>query len=284
MRVSTKEGYRAAFESVRDEYARHHYIESIAGVECLFIEPEESGQAATEGVLLYFFGGGYIQGSPEEDLVISAPLAALTGLRVIAPYYRLSPEYSFEAKLEDAGRVYRALAETDGSGPLALVGESAGGNLALHTMLLARRLGLVLPEACALLSPWADLTNSGDSVSFNDGRDPSLSRAYLDNATALIFGDREVEDEHLSPLQADEFGAGFPPTLITSGTRDLLLSQCALVAQRIRQAGTWAELRVWEEMWHVFEFYPNVPEALESLREIAGFLRLQLSASAATRK
>ena len=132
-----------------------------------------------------------------------------------------------------------------------------------------------MPRACALLSPWVDATNAGDSLVFNDGRDPTLTRAYVDNASGLFAGGIDPLDPDLSSLYAD-YDATFPPTLITTGTRDLRLSHCVNIAGVLRDAGADAELRVWEEMWHVFEFYPQIPEGRASLREIGEFLESRL--------
>ena len=126
-----------------------------------------------------------------------------------------------------------------------------------------------------MLSPWVDATNAGDSLVFNDGRDPSLTNAYVDNASDLFAGNENPMRPELSSLFA-EYDPGFPPTLITTGTRDLLLSHCVNIARVLRDAGVDAELRVWEEMWHVFEFYPQIPEAAASLTEIATFLESKL--------
>lgn len=140
----------------------------IGGVTCLAVVP---GRHETEWPILYGFGGGFVQGSPVEDLSIIAPLCAAIGARVIVPDYRLAPEHPWPAALEDCFAVYRALSER----PFAIVGESAGGNLALGLMHGGRAEGLPLPGAAALMSPWCDLGNSGDSFCFNNARDPSLS-------------------------------------------------------------------------------------------------------------
>ena len=123
-----------------------------------------------------------------------------------------------------------------------------------------------------MLSPWVNLANTGDSLVFNDGRDPSLTTEWLHEASALFTQGEKLSDPDVSPMFAD-LPENLPPTLITSGTRDVLLSNCITLAREMRRKKIDVELRVWEEMWHVFEWYPELPEARESLIEISDFLR-----------
>ena len=149
---------------------------------------------------------------------------------------------------------------------------SAGGNLALALINTAATAGLPMPAVAALLSPWSDLTHASDTVRTLDGIDPTLSLVAVGDGMANAFaGGQPRNSPEISPLLA-EVPKGFPPTLITSGTRDAMLSDCARLSTKLRAAGVAAELRVWEGMWHVFEFYSELPEAEASLREIAAFL------------
>ncbi|MEI4196886.1 alpha/beta hydrolase [Roseovarius sp. E0-M6] len=218
--------------------------------------------------ILYGFGGGFVQGSPVEDLPIAAPLCAATGARVIIPDYRLAPEHPWPAAVDDGFAVYREMARR----PFAIVGESAGGNLALALMLRARTAGLSLPLAAALLSPWCDLSNSGDSLSFNDGRDPSLSARSSWQAAQYYVGENAVNDPGISPVNG-VFDPGFPPFVITTGTRDLHLSQAVRLSQVLRGDGARVDLQVWDGLWHVFEWYDHLPEARCSIRRIAAHLK-----------
>ncbi|MEM1275381.1 MAG: alpha/beta hydrolase [Pseudomonadota bacterium] len=237
--------------------------EVIAGVRCLTITPRD---LTGEAPILYLFGGAYIMGGPLEDLPLSAKIAAKTGRRVIAPHYRLAPENPFPAGLDDCSTVAAALAE---AGPFAIAGESAGGNLALASTGRLAKAGTRLPLALALMSPGADMHIRYDD--WDAGRDPTLSPKFAAIVPTLYAGDRDKRDPEISPVYSD-FTPDWPPTLITTGTRDLLMSMCSRLSRAMRAGGAPVELRLWDGMWHVFEYYPGIPEAEASLSEIAAFL------------
>lgn len=237
---------------------------TLGGVRCLDVRPTT---LRVDWPILYGFGGGMVEGSPIEDLPIIAPISALTGARVIVPDYRLAPEHPWPAAVEDGFAVYRALADR----PFAIVGESAGGNLSLVWMLKAKAEALRLPDAAALLSPWCDLSNAGESLTFNDGRDPTLTRRNSDMAASYYAGTNNVDQPLISPING-MFDSGFPQVLISTGTRDLLLSQAVQLSQRLRDSGARVDLQVWEGLWHVFEWYEHLPEAQQSIRQIADHL------------
>jgi len=236
----------------------------INGVPCLEVKPSA---VTTPWPILYGFGGGFIQGSAFEDLTIAAPLSWITGATVIIPCYRLAPENPWPAAIDDGFAVYQALCDS----PFAIVGESAGGNLALALMLRAKKAGLSLPRAAALLSPWCDLDTSSDSQSFNDGRDPTLTTQDSMIAAMLYAGDNDITNPDISPING-EFDNRFPPFLITTGTRDLLLSLSVRLARILRERGVDVDLQVWEGLWHVFEWNDRIPESNQSIRNIAAFL------------
>lgn len=231
----------------------------IAGVQCLIITPEKRQEGSD---ILYLFGGGFITGGPVEDLMISGKLAAMAGRRVISPAYRLAPEHPFPAALDDIEAVAKTM-----PAPPTIVGESAGGNLALALTirLMAQD---KKPEKLALLSPAADLTDDFDPSAAPD--DPFLSAHMIDVVPDAYAGDADKTNPEISPIHHD-FDSDWPPTLITTGTRDRLAGQCAALARAIREAGAAADLRLWDGLWHVFEYY-DIPEADLSLKEIAAFL------------
>ena len=240
---------------------RHIVINDVA---CLKVTPSH---ITASWPILYGFGGGFIQGSAYEDLTIAAPLCAMTGAALIIPSYRLAPEHPWPAAIDDGFSVYQALCDR----PFAIVGESAGGNLALALMLRAKQAGLNLPCAAALLSPWCDLSITSDSQSFNDGRDPTLTTQDSIMAAKLYAGKNNIANPDISPINGD-FDNSFPPFLITTGTRDLLLSLSVRLASILRKKGIDVDLHVWEGLWHVFEWDDSLPESNESIKNIAAFL------------
>ncbi len=274
LREETRAAYRVGCEAMRDRYVASAEDGEIGGVRVQELRPKARSPEG-EAALLYLFGGGFVLGSPFEDLRISAPLAHHLGRPVFAPHYRLAPEHPFPAALDDVWAVYRALVDRFGADKLALAGESAGGNLALALLQRAQTEAAPLPAAAALLSPAADLAGGGDSLEVNAERDPTLTPAAVRACTELYTGGHPADDPLVSPLRG-AYGAGFPPTLITTGTRDLFLSQAVRLHRVLRQAGAESRLNVWDGLWHVFEFYPEIPEAGQSLEEIAAFLKRYL--------
>jgi monoterpene epsilon-lactone hydrolase len=264
LRAKAKELANAEAPRICQEHGVKLDEVTLGGVRCLDVRP---AVLRVDWPILYGFGGGMVEGSPIEDLPIIAPVSALTGARVIAPDYRLAPEHPWPAALDDGFAVYRALAERT----FAILGESAGGNLSLAWMLKAKAEGLRLPRAAALLSPWCDLRNADDSLTFNDGRDPTLTRRNSDIAAGYYAGRNNVDQPLISPING-MFDSGFPPVLISTGTRDLLLSQAVRLSQRLRDSGVTVDLQVWEGLWHVFEWYEDLPEAQQSIRQIADHL------------
>jgi acetyl esterase/lipase len=270
VRAAIRWGWGPSMKAARAEFEPNEHEIEVGGVPCL----EVSGPASV-GTVLYFFGGGHTVGSPEEDIVITAPLAIDAGARVVAVRYPLAPEHPYPAAVDTAEAVYRALLDELGDVPLVVAGESAGGNLALALTQRARAAGLRLPTALALLSPWSDLAFGGDS--HRTDRDPTLQMGTgeLVVMADMYRGAAAVDDPLVSPIHADF--TGFPPTLITTGTRDLLLSDCVRVHAGMETDGVDVTLRVWEGMWHVFEFYRELPEARASMAEVCAFVRSALS-------
>jgi acetyl esterase/lipase len=263
---------RAGFEPAALRALERHRVTTrpveVGGVPCLELTPEEGG---TKRTVLYCYGGGYVTGSPFEDLPVSAALADHLDARIIAVDYRLAPEHPFPAAVEDGRAVYRHVSKTCAPGTWALAGESAGGNLALGLLQWAYVEGLDLPAGLAMCSPWCDLENGGDSIDFNAGRDPTLDRDFLRHAAAVYAADAALDDPGVSPING-VLASDMPAAFITTGTRDLLMSQCIRLHRLMCDAGMDADLRVWDGLWHVFEFYDELPEAAASLREIAEFL------------
>ncbi len=244
----------------------------IGGVWTLTVTPRGYDTRNDDRAAVFFFGGAYVVGSPYADLPIIARLATRLGIRVFAPFYRRAPEHPCPAAIDDGFAVYQVLLASYPADRLVMAGESAGGNLTLAVVLRAQELGAPVPAAVALISPWCDLTPSGESQQQPAGFDPSMDyQCHLREPAAAYSGRYDQKDPVVSPLYAD-FDRGFPPTLITTGTREGFLSDSARLSMKMRQAGIDVRLHVWEGMWHSFEWYYEVPEADLSMDEIAAFL------------
>jgi acetyl esterase/lipase len=230
-------------------------------------------KAAASTTLLYLHGGGFVACSPTTHRALTAALA-LQGLRVFAPDYRLAPEHPFPAAITDAVAVWRALgaqAASQGHQRLVIAGDSAGGNLALATMLALRDAALPLPQAAALFSPATDLTGGSPSLKTNDGRDPMFRSAALRHVAEAYLAGADPKLPLASPLLADL--SGLPPLLIHVGADEVLRDDSVRLADRARAAGVRVELRVWPGLPHVWQMLRWLPEARESVRVAARHLR-----------
>jgi epsilon-lactone hydrolase len=156
-----------------------------------------------------------------------------------------------------------------GNDRLVLSGESAGGNQALGLMQRVQQQGLEMPACAVLFSPWRDLSHQGDSHINNDKRDPTLTTAWVKAAADLHANGNVLDDPGISPIYGEM--NGLPPMIVTTGSCELLLSDSLRLAQQLRAAGVECDLRVWEGMWHVFEYYP-IPKVKASLKEVAEFM------------
>ncbi|MFM0738449.1 alpha/beta hydrolase [Paraburkholderia xenovorans] len=240
---------------------------------------ERTGGMSVGGpVVLYCHGGGYYFCSPRTHRSIVFPLATRADAPVFSLDYRLAPEHRFPAALEDATAAYRQLL-ADGIAPESIVmaGDSAGGGLALATLLALRDAGTPLPAGCLLFSPWTDLAASGATISSNDGLDPMFSGAAIALAAKLYLGDTPADHPLASPVYADL--RGLPPLFIMAGSTEVLLDDSRRIADNARAAGVECEFEVWKKMPHVWPlFAPFIPEANRALERAATFVRRVTSA------
>ncbi len=248
--------------------------EPLADVPVVVVTPGNVSPDHDGKVALYIHGGGYALKSALD--LTALLMAQQLGLPLYSVEYRLAPEHPFPQGLEDCLAVYGALLQQFKPENVVVFGGSAGGGLALATLLKARQQGLPMPRALGLFSPWADLTRTGDSYFANEGRDPVLLwEGNLEHFAAAYAEGHAPAAPLLSPVNAD-YDSGFPPTLIVTGTRDLFLSNSVRLARRLQLAGVDAELRIWEAMFHGFDLMPDLPEGEQARREMAGFLLRRL--------
>jgi len=227
--------------------------------------------------LLFLHGGAYVLGGPASHGALAAQLGDAAGATTYLPDYSLAPEHPYPAATEDAVAAYRWLLQSYPAEGIVIAGDSAGGNLALATAMILRDKGLPLPAALALISPWIDLTHSGDSASSRAARDPMLSVAWLSACARHYARNVDPGDPRISPL----FGRieGLPPMLIHVGSEEVVLSDAERLAERARAAGVPAELRVFEGLWHDFQLHAGqLAEADESIAGLGRFLRERMKA------
>jgi acetyl esterase/lipase len=228
-------------------------------------------------VYLDIHGGGFIWGGGELCRTMAVGTALRMGARVWAVDYRMPPDHPFPAALDDCLAAYRALLDERSPEQIIVGGASAGGNLAAALVLRARDEGLPLPAAAVLMTPAADLTEAGDSHRTNLGLDPLIPGSGRQQFLLYAAG-RDLSDPYLSPLNGD-FGKGFPPAVLTTGTRDMLLSDTVLLHRALRRAGVPAELHVTEAAGHG-GFMGGAPEDQEILREVRRFADTHWGAAA----
>jgi monoterpene epsilon-lactone hydrolase len=232
------------------------------------ITPNNLSTRNDKRAILYVHGGGFVVGGGKAAIYPAMQMAGMAQTRTFSIDYRMAPDYPFPVPLEDTVEAYRFLLKTHKPQNIAIFGPSAGANLAPACILKARDLGLPLPAACAVHSSPSNAGDSGDTSYTNDTVDIVLKHRQ-NGLSELYANGHDVKDPLLSPSLAD-FSKGFPPTILTSGTRDLLLSGTVLLHRAMRRGGIKAELHVWEAMTHAPFF--GAPEEQELYNEHINFM------------
>lgn len=226
-------------------------------------------------VILYCHGGGYSTGSCLYGRTLTTKLASTTSMDVLSFDYRLAPEHPYPAALEDAIKVWDYLMLLGyGARDIILTGDSAGGNLALALTLKLKADGRLLPRGLVLMSPWTDLTSSGESHTTRAEVDPVLDKAYIDRMIAAYMGEADkskqvLENPYISPLFGDF--AGFPPVYIQVGDNEILLSDSVELHKKLVEANVSVRLDCFDGMWHVFQMSP-FKTAYEAMDKNAEFI------------
>jgi monoterpene epsilon-lactone hydrolase len=230
----------------------------------------------SDRVVLYFHGGAYCLGSIATHRALVGNLARTTAARIATIEYRLAPEAPFPAAVDDAVTAYRALLAT-GVPPsrIALAGDSAGGGLTIAALLALRDAETPLPACAVCISPWFDLSCSGDSMRTRAGQDPIIIPARLRALGQAYLAGASPRDPLASPVFGDL--RGLPPLLIHVGSAETLLDDSTRLAENARAAGVEVSLAVWEDMIHVWHaFAPLLPEADRALAAIGDFIRARV--------
>ncbi len=238
----------------------------IAGIPIVEVTP--ATLASTDKIAVYTHGGAYVLNSAKAVIESAMIFASGTGLRVIAVDYTLAPYSKWPETTDEVINVFKALSEQGFTGrDIVLYGDSAGGGLAAGVTLKMRDMGMEMPAALVLWSPWADITETGDTYVTLRDAEPYYTYKYILGPSALAYADaKDQKNPYVSPVYGD-FSKGFPPTLIQGGTKEIFLSNFIRLYQALDQAGQTVKLDIYEGMPHVF--VPTFPETAESKAGIA---------------
>jgi len=245
---------------------------TIDGVRAFIVTPDSIRPNNRHRVLIHMHGGCYVLSPGESGLSEAVMMAGFGGFEVISVDYRMPPEAYFPAALDDGVTVYKHVLRTTDPKRIAIFGASAGGALTLEIVLRAKHEGIALPAAIASGTPMSDVTGVGDTFHTNELVDNVLvSRDGICQAAAQYYAaGHDMKDPFISPVYGDM--AGFPPTILTSGTRDLLLSNTVRVHRKLRQAGVEASLQIFEGQSHAHYLRDDsAPETKEAFTEISEF-------------
>lgn len=270
-------GFRERCEKGAERYAKVPpdvtvNEQEIEGIKAEWLIPTE---ANPDKVIMYVHGGGYVSGSCSDHRTFVSKFAKNTGVRNLLFEYRLAPEHTFPAALEDSVKIYKwLLAEGYSTENILIAGESAGGGLCLATLLALKEQNLPMPVAAVAISPWTDLTCSSDSYRTRN----KYSAAPLESWTVFskhYIGANKADNPLISPLFGDL--AGLPPIFINSGESDELFEDGEKFYLKAKDAGVDIQFRAGKEMIHCYPLLaPMFPEATEAMNEIVAFIKSHL--------
>lgn len=242
---------------------------STPGGAAEWVRPPGSDDRQT---VLYLHGGGFIMGSINTTRAMATHLALATGRPLVILEYSLAPEVRFPTQPREACDTYAWLCDQVGAAQLVVMGDSAGGALAMSAILEARRRGLPMPAAAVLLSPLLDLRMQDPGLDHAAEHDPQLPRWLLSMMCSSYLGpDHDAENPLASPVLADL--RDFPPILVHAAELEGLRGDSELLSVRARECGVRCDLEIWPGMIHVWHaFAPRLPEAAAAFEQIAGWL------------
>ncbi|SEK15779.1 Acetyl esterase/lipase [Variovorax sp. OK605] len=244
----------------------------IAGVNAFIVTPNKIAPGNEKRLLMHVHGGGYVFGPGESALPEALLLASIGGYKVVSVDYRMPPDFPYPAAMDDAMAVWKELLKTNRAKNMAVFGTSTGGAMTLALVLRAKAENVPLPGAIAPGTPWSDIAKVGDTYQTNEWIDNVLVTwdGWLGRAALLYAAGRDLKDPQLSPIYGDF--KGFPPAILTTGTRDLFLSNTVRTHRKLRRAGVEADLNVYEGQSHAqYGLSPDAPETREAFGDIARF-------------
>lgn len=255
--------------------------EVIALVKTHIVSPKTIPEKNKNRVLVYVHGGGYILNGGEGSIPEAMAMAHYGQIKVISIDYRMLPDYPFPAGLDDVIAVYKEVLNQYNPENIGMFGTSAGAALTASAMLKLKELNLPQPAVIGLGTPFADISGIGDSYQTNQDIDNFLVtyNGLLNSIATLYSGANNMKDPLISPVYGD-FKKGFPPTILTTGTRDLFLSNTVRMHQKLREAGVDAYLQVFEGCSHAFYLQVlDSPESKQAYQEMVLFFDKHLGNS-----
>ncbi|SEP48007.1 Acetyl esterase/lipase [Methylobacterium sp. ap11] len=263
---------RAALPAMQEKMAVTVQPAVIGGVKAYIVTPNAIPEANRNRLLVHMHGGGYVFAPGEAALPEALMIAGFGGFKVICVDYRMPPDFPYPAAMDDAMAVWKAAITMADPKNIAILGTSTGGAMTLAMVHRAKQEGLPLPAAIAPGTPWSDITDTGDTYKSNEWVDNILVTwdGWLGRAARLYAAGHDLKDPQLSPIYGDF--SRFPPAILTSGTRDLFLSNTVRTHRALKRAGVVAELNIYEGQSHA-QYMGNIdaPETREAFNDIARF-------------
>lgn len=261
------ESLNQSLKDLKQDYSLNEV--DIKGIKAAWIESLNSIE--NKGVIIYLHGGCYIYGNINNYCTIPVQISSTTGLKVLSVNYSLAPENPFPKAIEDVQNIYEYLIEEGyTSDQIVIVGDSAGGGLAIATVIKLRNLKVDLPAALGLFSPWVDLTLKGDTIETLKDFDKVLSKRQLEGAAKIYAEKQKLTNPLISPLFADLKNC--PPMMILAGGREILLSDSINLARKATLDNTTVNFIVWDKLDHVFAVDSTLPESKEAIEILGKFL------------
>jgi acetyl esterase/lipase len=246
--------------------------ETMDGVKVFVVTPDEIPPENRNRLLIHIHGGCYVLFPGEAGATEAMIMAGLEHFKVISVDYRMPPDFPYPAAMDDAMAVWKEVTKTHDARRMAIFGTSTGGAMTLAMVLRAKDEKLQRPAAIAPGTPWSDIDKIGDSYASNEWVDNVLVTwdGWLGRAAKVYANGTDLKNPYISPIYGDF--KGFPPTILTTGTRDLFLSNTVRTHRKLRRAGVTADLNVYEGQSHAqYQFNINAPETKEAFTDIARF-------------
>jgi acetyl esterase/lipase len=268
--------YRAGFERLCENFEidRDAKIEPVdaGGVPALKVT---AAGASPSHLLLHFHSGGYIMGSAGAYRSFACRLSRVTGATVVVPDYRLAPEHVYPAAIDDAIAAYRWCRRSWDAARTVVSGDSAGGGLAIATLLASRDAGIAVPAGAVAISPLLDLSGEGESITSNKKTDPLIDGTMVVEIGKVYIG---AIDPHQHPLASPLWGRhhDLPPVLLLASASEVLRDDAVRLAASVRNAGGQATLYLPDDMVHIWTLFPFLNESLRSMNLIGSFARERL--------